>query len=285
MSKKIIAMVHVKCRSLHYPRVGNIIRLQFPDNLVPWNSEWPDYKPNDFTASFVLGKPWADQDVSEPNFCPKWNSIDGNINRQSFMGEYRVKDKRPLNPVGRTGLCGRGVLGRWGPNHAADPIVTRWKRISQGAVVIHPKSKKKILQFVAIQRRDSGEWALPGGMVDPGEVVSATLKREFLEEACRSLENPDSLEENNKIITSFFDNGEVIYTGYVDDPRNTDNAWMETVAMNFHDDDGSTIGAISLEAGDDAMGVCWMDASQELHLYASHSDFIAKVAAKHGAHW
>ena len=25
----------------------------------------------------------------------------------------------PCNPVGRTGLYGRGHLGRWGPNHAA----------------------------------------------------------------------------------------------------------------------------------------------------------------------
>lgn len=31
----------------------------------------------------------------------------------------------PRNPCGRTGLTGRGLLGRWGPNHAADPIVTR----------------------------------------------------------------------------------------------------------------------------------------------------------------
>lgn len=29
-----------------------------------------------------------------------------------------------------------------------------------------------------------------------------------------------------------------VYKGYVDDPRNTDNAWMETVAVNFHDDLG-----------------------------------------------
>ena len=29
-----------------------------------------------------------------------------------------------------------------------------------------------------------------------------------------------------------------LYAGYVDDPRNTDNAWMETVAVNFHDDTG-----------------------------------------------
>lgn len=30
-----------------------------------------------------------------------------------------------------------------------------------------------------------------------------------------------------------------VYEGYVDDPRNTDNAWMETVAVNFHDEAGN----------------------------------------------
>ena len=29
--------------------------------------------------------------------------------------------------------------------------------------------------------------------------------------------------------------------GYVDDPRNTDNAWMETVAFNFHDPSGQEV--------------------------------------------
>jgi hypothetical protein len=29
-----------------------------------------------------------------------------------------------------------------------------------------------------------------------------------------------------------------IYAGYVDDPRNTDNAWTETVVLNFHDEAG-----------------------------------------------
>lgn len=57
--------------------------------------------------------------------------MDGTVDRVSFTGLYTVQNKRPLNPEGRTGLKGRGVLGRWGPNHAADPIVTRWK-VSDG---------------------------------------------------------------------------------------------------------------------------------------------------------
>ena len=34
--------------------------------------------------------------------------------------------------------------------------------------------------------------------------------------------------------------------------RNTDNAWMETVAVNFHDDTGEKVGRWQLKAGDDA---------------------------------
>lgn len=40
-----------------------------------------------------------------------------------------------------------------------------------------------------------------------------------------------------------------VYSGYVDDPRNTDNCWMETVAVNFHDEDGTSVSKISLKAG------------------------------------
>ena len=40
-----------------------------------------------------------------------------------------------------------------------------------------------------------------------------------------------------------------IYKGYVDDPRNTDNSWMETVVYNFHDETGEFVGRLHLSAG------------------------------------
>ena len=40
--------------------------------------------------------------------------------------------------------------------------------------------------MVTILRSDNKLWAIPGGMVDPGEKVSNTLKREFMEEALDS---------------------------------------------------------------------------------------------------
>lgn len=43
-----------------------------------------------------------------------------------------------------------------------------------------------------------------------------------------------------------------IYKGYVDDPRNTDNAWMETVANNFHDETGNFLGGVELKVNSEA---------------------------------
>ena len=114
-------------------------------------------------------------------------------------------------------------------------------------------------------------------MVDPGELVSVTVRREFMEEALDSehLEDKAAVEEKLK---AFFDAGKEIYKGYVDDPRNTDNAWMETVAFHFHDESGEIIGQFSLKAGDDAKALEWKDINDDLQLYASHKSFIMLAA-------
>ena len=43
------------------------------------------------------------------------------------------------------------------------------QRTESGEVVEHEGTGRRVLEFVSIQRKDSGEWAIPGGMVDPGE--------------------------------------------------------------------------------------------------------------------
>ena len=97
-------------------------------------------------------------------------------------------------------------------------------------------------------------------MVDPGEQVSETLRREFMEEALDSgtLGSKDKKSIETQL-GAFFENGKEVYKGYVDDPRNTDNAWMETVAYLFHDDIGSQIRQFQLKAGDEAKALQWMD--------------------------
>lgn len=41
-----------------------------------------------------------------------WNAIDGNIDRRSHHGAYQITENGlPLNPIGRTGIEDRGLLG------------------------------------------------------------------------------------------------------------------------------------------------------------------------------
>lgn len=122
-------------------------------------------------------------------------------------------------------------------------------------------------------------------MCDPGELISNTMKREFMEEALNSDDmTPEEFKEYEEKLKEIFKNGVEVYKGYVDDPRNTDNAWMETVAYNFHAE-SNVFNQIKLKAGDDAKRVQWLDIDSSLVLYASHLNFIQNVANLHKASW
>ncbi|XP_054278228.1 ADP-ribose pyrophosphatase, mitochondrial-like [Macrosteles quadrilineatus] len=273
--------IHFRCRTGIYP--FSVERLAVPDDKVRWDCDWSDYKPPFFTAFSTVGQPWADPDIGDNNFNPQWNSVDGLLNRRSYIGTYTVSKNYPINPIGRTGLAGRGVLGRWGPNHASDTVVTRWKRDGENLLIHNPTSGKPILQMIAIQKR-SGEWGLPGGMVNPGENVPAAGKREFFEEVLAyEFKSNDSLKI--ELLDKLFKKGEEIYKGYVDDPRNTDNAWVETIALHYHDASGKLLDSLTLRAGDDACNVSWMDVDRNIQLYSAHQKFVYKMTSRLNAHF
>ena len=78
------------------------------------------------------------------------------------------------------------------------------------------QSGKKVLEFVSIQRKDTGEWAIPGGMVDPGERVATTVKREFMEEALDSTgAAKDNIEEIKTMVNDFFNDGDEVWKNYI----------------------------------------------------------------------
>ncbi|XP_061893301.1 ADP-ribose pyrophosphatase, mitochondrial isoform X2 [Entelurus aequoreus] len=247
---------HMKSRCPEYPG-SQIKRFPVSDAQVDWSHSVQGYEPVHFTHPAVAKKPaWADPEIG--SFCPQFNTVDGAVDRRSFEGRYKVEDGKPL-----------------------------WKVDAQGEKIHHLVSKKPILQFVSIKRKDCGEWAIPGGMVDPGEQISLTLQREFSEEALNSLAVPPSERENirQRINRLFQSGGFQVFEGYVDDPRNTDNAWMETVAINFHDENGNCVSELPLQAGDDAGQVQWVDVDSSFLLYASHSHLLQMVVTERNAHW
>ncbi|CAF2972246.1 unnamed protein product [Rotaria sp. Silwood2] len=274
------------CVNAKFTRTGTkdqpiVLRPVIPNDKVRWSSSY-DYRPIEFTSEKVRTstKEYVDRDPrQDPSVQIPWNLDDRLCDRRSYHGTYKIIGHVPQNPCGRT--------GHFGPNHAADPIVTRWKRDENGQIIIHPSTRKPILQFVCIRRKDTNELAIPGGMVDKKEKVTDTLQREFQEETL-NFPDLDELSKHNLLasIKDIFENGGIrIYCGYVDDPRNTDNSWMETTAYNFHDGNNEHLALINVHGGSDASSAFWHDLGGETPLFASHSDFLRRVAEIHNAHW
>jgi len=129
MNATALQLLHVKCRGA-YPGT-TIARSVVADEQVSWQTPFPEYAPTLYTAPTVAAGPvWADKDFLADKplaVATKWNDVDGKVDRRSFEGVYKLDDHGvPQNPLGRTGMRGRGLLGRFGPNHAADPVVTRY---------------------------------------------------------------------------------------------------------------------------------------------------------------
>jgi len=106
---------------------------------------------------------------------------------------------------------------------------------------------------------------IPGGMVDAGEKPEKTLEREFCEEAAsdEGLSKADQ-QEQRALLKRLFDNANRVhvYSGYIDDPRSTDNAWVETVAARFHCAP-DIAEKLKLQAADDAKDVKWIPIDPE----------------------
>ena len=139
---------------------GKYFRAFLAPTQVPWVYDYPEYTPLDLTDPIVLQAPWADKgDVRALAFN---SSNDNGVDRSSIVinssGTTQItlepSSGRPINPYGRTGLRGRGLLGRWGVNHAADTLVTRWRRMPSGRVL--QRGGKPVLEFVAVFRKDGG---------------------------------------------------------------------------------------------------------------------------------
>nr|XP_035953146.1 transient receptor potential cation channel subfamily M member 2 isoform X4 [Halichoerus grypus] len=258
---------HVNARHLLYPN-SHVTRFPVPNEKVPWETEFLIYDPPFYTDD-RKDKGLVDPvgNALEALAGISYNAVDGPIDRRSFHGLYAVQDGLPLNPMGRTGLRGRGSLRCLGPNHTLQPVITRWRRNQDGAVC--RKSVKKMLEVLVVKPPLSESWALPGGSREPGEILPRKLKQVLRREFWYSFQN-------------LLIQGTEVYKGYVDDPRNTDNAWIETVAISIHFPDQSDMDLKRLNSHlhscDPGMSAQWQVVDKRIPLYAHHKTILQKVA-------
>jgi ADP-ribose pyrophosphatase len=194
---------------------------------APWAFPCPQYSPPYHVDPTVLAnvRPngWADPE--------DFTSILEEL--RARPAKFRDGDGRPLNPRGRTGIAGRGLLGLWGRNQAV------------AAVLVRPAGVAGALEVLLGREASQARIELPKGFLRPGEEPREGVARVVASEAgCR----PDA---------KFELLGEV----YTYDPRQTDHAWVETKVLLFFDAGGS-LPDLPL-AGGDFEEVAWQPLDAE----------------------
>ncbi|EDQ87245.1 uncharacterized protein MONBRDRAFT_27446 [Monosiga brevicollis MX1] len=286
MSLGRVRAVQYRFPPLKYPE-SEQLRLALNNDQVPWTTSMSNYNPPDYTAEELLKEPrpeWADgPDPRKYGF----NKVE--MQGDSFSTDRTSTMKvvvdsatgRPINPYGRTGLSGRGSLGRWGPNWAANCLITRWRRDVHGNLV--ERDGRCVLEFLAIERQSFGGWALPGGFRNDAEdrrgALERLLKHEIYQQDKLTQVEVDNLEE-------LFDSAHTMRSVYSHDPRNTDNAWVEVSCANFHDETGELTKRLHFKENQEHVKrIQWLMAHSGLNLFASHGDLVREACQIHNAYF
>ncbi|XP_037831853.1 transient receptor potential cation channel subfamily M member 2 [Kryptolebias marmoratus] len=162
------------------------------------------------------------------------------------------------NPQGRTGITGRGCLSCFGPNPNLDLVLTRWR-----------DSGRVVLEYLAVWDDRRGRLTLPGGSIDSADHLPVALKKTLGKTLYEAL--------NAKLPT-----GTKVSEGYVDDCRNTDNAWVETTVLNIHLDRGSQVMVDINNMVVSSHGcLLWQEVSSQTRLGSNQRDSLRQVAALH----
>lgn len=185
-------------------------------------------KPDDYPPRFRISIDQSNWKVTCDNYSPPYyvrsevlnNDIESksdgwahpeNISNISKIDDFGVelkfdKDGRPLNPRGRTGIVGRGALGRWGINPYLILVVTRINQDTNKLEILLKVDKNESLGLLE-------------DFVKFGSTVDKT-KIKMIEKILPKLGNS---------ISEF-----QISNSYFYDHRQTDNAWIFADAYSIH---------------------------------------------------
>ncbi|KPM03741.1 hypothetical protein QR98_0021750 [Sarcoptes scabiei] len=194
---------------------------KFNRSLIVFNWNAMSVNPAGLTIdrrSWIKQEPTCD--ALDCNLSPHIGSDDEN----SYLVYKLDEDEIPINLMGRTGLRGRGVLPRWGPNHYVLLLITR-SRFNH--------STNSIVREICLEHRYNNLFTPMRFIGD--EKLFNDLKILFQQPQAKNWETEEDLYDFFKSIDSSV-MIELPQIHYMDSPDNTDNAWKEVKIYHFHYD-------------------------------------------------
>nr|XP_061799468.1 transient receptor potential cation channel subfamily M member 2-like [Nerophis lumbriciformis] len=212
--------------------------------------------PNSKVTRFPVPEEKVPWEVSFSSYMPSYYNSEDNLEGldSKVLENYR-------NPGGRTGIRGRGSLMHLGPNLHVDLVITRLR-----------DSGRCVLEFLAVEDKKQQLMVLPGGPVESSERLPSGLMTTLGKSLYERL--------HEKIAE-----GILVFEGYVDDARNTDNAWVETTVLNLHldssEDSQDIINMVRPNVACSRGSLQWQEVSCKNGLCSDQSDSLRRVALLH----
>ncbi|VDO04551.1 unnamed protein product [Rodentolepis nana] len=179
------------------------------DPPIPWEVPYPKYNPISWTPRKCMVVHWLSRNESLNAAKPRKTSF------ASSTGSNAGEDH--MNPEGRVGTKGKGLLPEVGENAACVLVVTR------GA------SDEEILVLKGVHHHAQFPWFL---CLHPQSCSQATCYRGLIRLFCQSTINDEAV---HKVVIDDFVAYFVKYAkiGVVSDPINCDNAWISITAIHI----------------------------------------------------
>lgn len=219
-----------------HKKIINNSNLQISDSLIPIIDDFKN-KFSHITNDYILNS-------LSFEFCDYFIKY--------INGEEMSFALLPINPYYPTGIGGRGLLDKWGPNHFADPIIITYD------------DYRNIYQLIVIQDNNkSNSFLLPGGYIDSNQFISEYIRKEFKDETDFILNTKYS---------------KFIYSGYVNDSRNTDHAWIETIVFLFSINKFQRKTLLNIFSTDNSINIKLIDIDENnndfKNLNRNHKEFV-----------
>ncbi len=178
-------------RPSSYPK-----RYELTIDEAPWVVESSNYHPPYYVDPSILNDPHSDpEDFSKIKTEFKELGV-----------KYFDDDGKPLNPAGRTGLAGRGILSQWGPNNMIYPFIFR------------THSKNSGLEVLLAQKKSLKEFSTPRKLVP--------MKGDYESSGKQTVQEAFGLSLRSSSLKN-------IPFGYLYDHRQTDHSWINAIGMIY----------------------------------------------------